>query len=685
MGLVTNGKGGSGQGALHYNGTIACVMGVGPIYALDAILLNGESVWTGPLLRSASTNPVNLTTEFGTLRWYWGTETQPADALLNQYGEHPPYKGLGYLVFCDYDHGQSPNAYNVEVIYRRAPQQSIVTGAVAAESLDDARSANAVVVACEILTSPYWLGLSAADLVASTFQTVAGATQAEVPAGSARSAAAVSPLWADATDARTALLTITAQSAIWLRINTAGKVECGRWLRDSAPASVTTLTWDDLAEPPAVDLADDEEVPNSYAVEIVDSKALFKEAKIIVDDQAKLVADGRLIRKTIKADHLITADQGLRAGQEALRSTASGTWSGQIRWGKARTPAGARLQPGDYLRVPWTQPGEETVATQLLRITKTVWPRNATDAVQIEADIDLGATATFGAATTGSSSVTSATGVVMPPVSLARVLALPATTSGGSPTIHALAARPHGLALGIDVYYDDAAAGDFPPVGKQRSFALPVSLYGAVTATETTFRVALLPAGAAGISYRRDEHILRDWSGGVTEGRNDELLLILVKRGAGGVIAVNGDRDYVEVCAVAGAATLVAADVFDVPVLRGRRGTVSLDWATGSFPDAWSGYEGWLIPSAQLAALQHADFDGMLETGATGYFRLGAYASRSSYSPAAAYAERQRRATAEEALVEYSAQPDDTTWVPELTAAIPAGYNETVIIDGGAL
>jgi hypothetical protein len=265
------------------------------------------------------------------------------------------------------------------------------------------------------------------------------------------------------------------------------------------------------------------------------------------------------------------------------------------------------------------------------------------------------------------------------------VLALPATTSGGSPTIHALAARPHGLALGIDVYYDDAADGDFPPVGKQRSFALPVSLYGAVTATETTFRVALLPGSAGGSSYRRDEHILRDWSGGLTEGRNDELLLILIKRGAGGTIAAAGTRDYVEVCAVSGSPTIVAAGVFDVPVLRGRRGTVALDWASGTFPDAWSGWEGWLIPAAQLAALEHADFDGMLSTGATGYFRFGAYAARSTYSPEAAFTERQRRATAEEALVEYAEQPDETQWVPALTAAIPAGYNETVIIDGGSL
>lgn len=58
---------GGGQGTQHYNGTIACVQGIGPIYALDAILIGGEQVWSGPLHRAGSTGPVNLSTEYGTL------------------------------------------------------------------------------------------------------------------------------------------------------------------------------------------------------------------------------------------------------------------------------------------------------------------------------------------------------------------------------------------------------------------------------------------------------------------------------------------------------------------------------------------------------------------------------------------------------------------------------------------
>lgn len=686
MGFITNGKGGGG-GTQHYNGTIACVIGVGPIDVLDVVLLNGEQVWAGPLYRTSSTNPVNLPNEFGVLTFYWGTEDQAASAVLNKYEEHPPYKGLAYFVFDDFDHGQSQNAYNVEVIYRRAPRQSVVTGSSAALTLDDVRTANPVVAACEVLTSHWWRGLPTGDLLAASFQETADAIQAEIPSGAApqRSASAVSPMWSDAEDARTALLTITAQSDIWLRITPAGKIECGRWRRDSAPPSVSTLEWDDLADMPSVDLGDDEEVPNSYAVEFADSAALFKSAKVIVDNHAKLATDVHLIRKTLKADQCITADQALRVGQEAHRRVAAGTWTGRVRWGKARTPGGARLQPGDYLRVPWTQPGDETVTSQLVRITKTVWPRNATDSVEVEASIDPGATAVF--ATTGESTGTlTSSGVVMPPLARARVLSLPPLSTGESAAIYALAARPHGLALGVDLYYDDTLTGDFPLVGKQRAFALPLSLHAGADVAATTIRVALLADGADGEDFRRDEHIIRDWPGGLTEGRNDELLLVMIKRGSGDAIAASGDRDYVEVCSVSGAPTLVSDGVFDLPVLRGRRATIPLDWSAGSFPDSsWATYEAWLIPSAQLAALTHSDFDELRSTGATGFFRAGAYASRAQYSPAAADGERVRLATMERPTLEYTAQPDDSTWVPALTAKIPAGYADDVILDGGEI
>lgn len=669
---MSSGKGAQ-QGTKHVNGTIPCLIGLGPLYAIDAILLNGESVWTGPLLRQAASNPVNLSTKYGTIRLYWGTEEQPADPLLNQYEEHPPYRGLAYVVFVDFDHGQSTSAYNAEFIVRGGVAQTLVPDPAGAENLDDSWTVNPIAHAVELLTSPEWLGLPAAALVVDSFVAVAGAVQGEAPSGSRpdRSASAVSPLYADATDLRSALAALGGMADAWFRITASGLIECGRWARGYVPASVTSLKHDDLTDLALLKFDSAEEAPNSYAVEFTDSEALHKDAKLAVDDQAGIVDAGRLVRKTLKADWLITADQAMRAGQEALRrATVTGTWSGSVRWGKAVTPTGERLQPGDYIRVPLTQPGEAVQAYQLIRVTKVTRPKDATGAVAIEGEIEPPAAPKLG--TVIHSAGAAQPGLVLPPVIPARVLALPALIADRQPGVYVFATRSTGLAAGIHVYYDDSIDGDFPLVGRQPSFALPVSLVTSTAADAATIRVALLE-GTDGADLQRDSAYLRNWVGGATEGRNDELLVILLAKDANGAIIGTASTQQVEVLSIAGAPTLVEDHTFDIPVLRGRQGTAALAYTTGSFPDAWVHYEGWIIPRYSLAALSHADFAAMLSSGTTGYFRLGAYAGSVQYSPAAAYAERTRRADAELALAEYGAQVELSTWIPTLSTRIPTG------------
>jgi hypothetical protein len=682
--MGSSNKGGS-SGTKHVNGTIACLIGRGPLYGLKTILLNAEQVWTGPIYRATSTNPVNLSTKYGTIRLFWGTEDQPADATLNGYEEHPPYKGLAYVVFVDFDHGQSTTAYNAEFICLAAPAQSVITGAAAAESLDGAMTVNPIVAAAEILTSLAWLGLSDDDLVAETFQAVADAVQAEVPSGApaGRSAAAVSPLYDDATETRGALSDLAELADAWLRCRLDGKIECGLWRRDGNPPSVTTITYDDLSEFPEDALDDNDEVPNSFAVEFVDSEALHKDAKITVDDNARILDDRVLRRPTLSRPFLITYDQALRAGEEALRKAlAGGHWTGSVRFGKAVTPEGAMLLPGDYLNVPISEPGE-TLVTRLIRITKVVRPKDATAPVQIEGDFDLRVTP--GSSVVSAAAGTAQNGSALPPVALSRILALPASVVGATPPIHALACRPADLALGADVFYDDSTGGDFPTIGRQPAFALPVSLALSLGSAAATVRVKLLPAGANGESYRRDDNLLRDWTGGLTEGRNDELILVLLKKEGGGSISRQdgGLLEYLEVLSIAGAPTLVATDTFDVPVLRGRLGTTALDFTAGGFPDAWSTYEGWIISRRLLTALSHADFDAMLMSGDPGYFRLGAYSTRMLYSPAMAYAERENRETAELPLAEFAGQPDDSTWMPEAEYSLPPGLATVPVVGGG--
>jgi len=640
--MGSSSKSGSGT-TRHYYASIPALVGWGPIDGISDILLNGERVWTGTLHRLQATNPVNLTTKYGTIRFYWGTEDQPADPLCP--GRR--YKGVAYLMFVDFDHGQATNAYNTEVILLGgAPQQSIVTGAAAQASYANGIAVNPIALAAEILTSPLWRGLDVAKLDAASFQALADA----VPA-----ATAISPLYNDAADLRSVLLAATGMVDGWLRRTPAGLIQAGRW-NDSAVISVTTLTHDDFTETPSYTEPDaDADVPNSYAVEFVDRTALHKEAKIAVNDDAALAQPGAVLnRKTLSASHLITYEQADLAGHEALRRAAElGKWAGSIRIGKARTPEGARIQPGDYLRVPLSQAHEATQRTQLIRVQKVVWPRDATAGVKVEADrapvvqpsLALAAAAEPVAEIPAS----------VPPINRARVFALPSSAAGVQPPIYIVAARPADTALGFSIHFDTELAGDFPEIERSTGYALPVTIGATISAADTSLTLVLRPVGAYGENFQRDASLLRDWTGGATQGRNDELLVVLV----------NTD-DTVEIASVAGTPPLTEAGTFTVPVLRARLGTASASHASAA--------EAWVVHSTSLAAIEHADIMAAASSGATLYFRPGAYTLRTPYAPAEAYTEQIRRTEAEESLAEYAAQPDSATWVPMLTLVIPAGY-----------
>ena len=696
------GSKGGGSGTTDYYGTIACVIGKGPLYGLKTIILNGETVWpnatlsvgkfafvvsvgAGVLLRSGSANPVNLTTKYGVIRLYWGTEDQTADTTLNGYEEHPPYKGIAYAVFVDFNFGQATNAYNAEFILLAAPQQSVVTGDSAAEALDNAQTCNPVVATAEILISPAWLGLDPAQLDQASFQATADAMQAMIADGSApgRSMFAVSPFYDSQDVTRGFLADIMSVCDGYLRIGADGKIQAGLWRRDGNPPSVTTLTHDDFSEVPETDLDDRDTISNSFVVEFRDSEALHKDATIFTDNIGGIIDANGIVRRTTlkRRPLLITYDQALRAGDDAKRLAIRGAAiTIRVRFGKAVTPAGAFLQPGDYLVIPISNPADALV-TQLTRVTKVTRPRNATAPVEVEGIFDPLSAPVYGLA---AAPAAQQSGYAMPPIVYRRILAAPSPTVGGVPPIFALAARPDDLAVGMDIRYDDASDGDFPLVGKQNAFALPVSLVAGANAAASTVRVATLPDLEDGTNARRDDTLLRNWSGGAPEGRNDELLLVLLMK-SGGAIALQdgGQLAFMEILSITGAPTLVLTDTFDIPVLRGRQGTTALDFSAGSFPDAWSAYEGWVIPRSSLLALTHADFDTMLTTGWPGFFRLGAYARGSSYDPSTAYAEATRRTAALIDLAEFSAQPDDSTWIPEDSLVIPNGLETIPVIGGG--
>jgi hypothetical protein len=123
----------------NYFCSFAALVCHGLVEALEAIYFDDEKVWPingGPITRQPGENYATITiAEYGTWRFYWGTETQDIDPLLaemssdenpespNVAEEHPAYTGQCYMVaiaqFLGYNRTSAPN---IEVVVSRYPE-----------------------------------------------------------------------------------------------------------------------------------------------------------------------------------------------------------------------------------------------------------------------------------------------------------------------------------------------------------------------------------------------------------------------------------------------------------------------------------------------------------------------------------------------------------------------------------
>jgi hypothetical protein len=132
-----------GTGQYNYYGSIAALVALGPVDALAAVEVNSTINWRGELERTAADNPAVIDVpDLGTCRFYWGGSAADGqagtDPLLtagaNGLGHaHSAYAGFCYAVFEDALLGKAAtSAPNIRFYVRRAPRQSLVTGAPAA-------------------------------------------------------------------------------------------------------------------------------------------------------------------------------------------------------------------------------------------------------------------------------------------------------------------------------------------------------------------------------------------------------------------------------------------------------------------------------------------------------------------------------------------------------------------------
>ena len=139
----------------NYFCSFAAAVCLGPINALNKIVMDDDTVWEGPVSRGVD-DYIDITVEGRcNLRFYWGTETQGQDSKFAPSGiVHPGYRGMVYFIAENMLLGQNANTPNIELVVVRYPDPDWMT--VDPDVLEDA---NPVAVIGDLWQNPrYGLG-----------------------------------------------------------------------------------------------------------------------------------------------------------------------------------------------------------------------------------------------------------------------------------------------------------------------------------------------------------------------------------------------------------------------------------------------------------------------------------------------------------------------------------------------
>ena len=148
------GLGGGGGGTeTNYARTFALGLCLGPVDAVTTLWQNGAVIWSGNATPATANSAgyTELSTIYGTVRLYWGSDTQlQDDQLALNIGPAPFWRGFCYAVFVNYTLGTSDNLPQLEFVIRRYPPAS--PGATASTILGV--GANPFYRIYELLTDP---------------------------------------------------------------------------------------------------------------------------------------------------------------------------------------------------------------------------------------------------------------------------------------------------------------------------------------------------------------------------------------------------------------------------------------------------------------------------------------------------------------------------------------------------
>lgn len=390
-------KGGDAGSKLYdYYGTIAGIVCAGPVDELLAILVDGRIVWPTAtswaagqtvsigdlrqwlgvvwkatqthttsnankpptsthwvrysLVRTVgptATNPYPITVDgYGSAYFYWGTDDQVLDTIgearLSANG-HPAYRRQAVLVLKDFLFGRErTSAPNVEVVVRRKPNQSMLTGDPA--TLIDGQ-ANPVAAMADIYTDKVFGAALTLDTPggpdSTTWQSAANAIQANIDE------AAISPVLTQAKSLRQITADILAYCDGWVRFSAAGEIEAGRFPHNAAPptfTAATTIDYNDLIDEVSYTADGWATTYNQTQVKFNDRERSYRDGSVAVVSGYNLAVTGE--PRTAKVDRpwITRRSQATEHAAEYQKIVGEPKLSGSL---VVRAEKASSIRPGD--------------------------------------------------------------------------------------------------------------------------------------------------------------------------------------------------------------------------------------------------------------------------------------------------------------------------------------------------
>jgi hypothetical protein len=388
--------GGAGSKLYDYYGTLAGVVCAGPVDELVAIIVDGRIVWPTATFWNAgqtvavndlrqwlgvvwkatqahttsnvnkppasthwvryslvrtvgpsATNPYPLTvTGYGAAYFYWGTDDQVLDtvgeARLAANG-HPPYRRQAVLVLKDFLFGRErTSAPNVEVVVRRKPNQTMLTGDPAA--LIDGQ-ANPVAAMADLYTDPVFGAALTPDTPGgpdtTTWQSAANAIQTSIDE------TGISPVLTQSKSLRQITADLLAYCDGWVRFSAAGEIEAGRFPHNAAPPTftdATTIDYHDLIDEVSYTADGWATTYNQTQVKFNDRERSYRDGSVAVVSGYNLTVTGEPRTAKIDRPWITRRTQASEHAAEYQKIVGEPKLSGSL---VVRAEKAASIRPGD--------------------------------------------------------------------------------------------------------------------------------------------------------------------------------------------------------------------------------------------------------------------------------------------------------------------------------------------------